>query len=104
MAAPQPHAPVKPWPYAIRQNRNHEQQADPIKDLLGTRHIDAQCGQRRGECFSKSCQHESAENWPKQRAESAEDRRQDQFDRSIDTEHFFRKQIVVVESKKYAGE
>src|ERR1700693_6334394 len=87
----------------MRQEDDHREEANAVENLLGARRFHAEDMQQIGQALGEPSEQKRSQNRPEERADAADDRCQDQLDRTRDMENLLGEQVVVIKSEEYAG-
>src|SRR5437868_6673034 len=96
--------PRKPGPYAVGPQPDDRHECQSVKDRLGAWRIEAGPLGGGDQDFAERRENESADDRAEYGAEPANDRREDQLDRSANVEHLGGKQVAVIERVEHAGD
>src|SRR5712691_106091 len=101
-AGRQAQGPRQRRPHAVRDHDHHDEKTDAVEHLLGAGRIEAESGHDLAQAFGEAGEQERAEDRAEQCADAADDRREDQLDRTRDVKDLLGEQIVVIEGEEDA--
>src|SRR3972149_2619892 len=82
-------------PDAVGEQHDDQEQADSVEDLLDAGHVHAEHEHDIAQAFGECGKHERADDRSKQRSDAADDRPENDLDRTADAEDLLREKIVV---------